>query len=54
MIDCQVESSHLASMGATAITREKFMSLLENSLKKENTSHWHSSPTNLDTFEIFS
>lgn len=30
LIDCQVPTAHLASMGAEAISREKFLSYLNN------------------------
>lgn len=40
-IDCQVESAHLASLGARSIPREQFVAMLEDALRHENRpSHW--------------
>ena len=40
-IDCQVESSHLLSLGAQHITREKFINEIEESLNKTSPVQWH-------------
>lgn len=40
-IDCQVESSHLLSLGAQHITREKFITEIEESLNKTSPIQWH-------------
>ncbi len=36
LIDCQLETPHLMSLGAELITRDKFMQLLDNCLQYEN------------------
>jgi leucyl/phenylalanyl-tRNA--protein transferase len=41
-IDCQMETDHLLSLGATLVERKKFLLLLEDSLKKETIlGNWH-------------
>lgn len=42
MIDCQIPSAHLKSLGAREISREEFMQhLQENIYKKSTPSHWN-------------
>lgn len=44
LIDCQAETKHLATMGATFIKRETFLDILEENrtypTQRENWSHW--------------
>jgi len=40
LIDCQVESGHLTSLGAELITRSKFNSLLQLNCQSSSYSHW--------------
>ena len=40
-IDCQVESAHLASLGARPIPRKRFIAMLDDALRHENPpDHW--------------
>lgn len=41
LIDCQLPTEHLSSMGAVNISRSKYMELLEKALRhKDRTRHW--------------
>ncbi len=40
LIDCQVHNTHLASLGATEIPRELFLTLLRKALLKPNQETW--------------
>jgi leucyl/phenylalanyl-tRNA--protein transferase len=40
MIDCQQETSHLASLGARAIVREEFLKHLKIAINQETIIHW--------------
>ncbi|WP_151636645.1 leucyl/phenylalanyl-tRNA--protein transferase [Noviherbaspirillum aerium] len=40
MIDCQQETSHLASLGATPIPRREFLSHLRTAIEKEPITNW--------------
>jgi leucyl/phenylalanyl-tRNA--protein transferase len=40
LIDCQQETSHLASLGATPIPREQFISHLREAIREPRIEHW--------------
>ena len=42
LIDCQVYSEHLASLGAVTIERQQFTSLLEQHIDEPSLSLWNS------------
>ena len=44
MIDCQQETSHLSSLGATPISRDDFIKRLAQEIKKPSIDHWEPLP----------
>lgn len=44
MIDCQQETPHLASLGATPITRAAFISHMKKAIQQEVICHWQPMP----------
>lgn len=51
MIDCQQETSHLASFGARAISREEFICHIKRAITQEMIKAW--SPLTLDSFKHY-
>jgi len=50
MIDCQVDSAHLQSLGATQISRHLFSEYLNQYCEKQiKSSHWQTQALNMDT-----
>jgi leucyl/phenylalanyl-tRNA--protein transferase len=44
MIDCQQETAHLSSLGASPITRAEFLALIQPAIAQPDIVSWHPSP----------
>jgi leucyl/phenylalanyl-tRNA--protein transferase len=44
LIDCQVASSHLASLGAREVSRKEFLALLKQNARRSPIDRWHDAP----------
>lgn len=51
MIDCQVESAHLVSLGACTLSRTDFEHRLKNLVQSEEPAHWHQPPAALASWK---